>query len=339
MNIIYIEFELTDMDMNEFEKLMNLRKEYRNLDDKYKTPRFLKLYTKIYEYILSIPKDKIVLKQSLKYFCLYYIHCFLKAKYFYHWRERIYKLMTVKYGSTEFRKYELLYGQKAKEFFNEYLKNQSETYIEHYGCHPFQSEEVKEKLRNIFLERYGCENPFQVEEVKERIRQTNLERYGCENPNQSAEVIAKRRNTNIVKYGCEYGPWVCNKNNHSRIADEFCTNLYTKLPDDIKPYCIFFKKSNKEYMLEGNGKKYFYDFTIFMESIKVIVEFDGLYWHGLLEGQKDVRGVPVEEVWISDYEKERLAEMNGFKVIRVREDEYMVDKEMILGRVMEEILK
>ena len=115
--------------------------------------------------------------------------------------------------------------------------------------------------------------------------------------------------------------------------------LYTKLSDDIKPYCIFQKKSNKEYMLEGNGKKYYYDFTIFMESIKVIVEFDGVYWHGLMEGQKEVRGVAVEEVWRMDYEKQRLAEDNGFMVIRVREDEYMVDKEEILNNIINLIMK
>ena len=426
----------------EFRDFLNRKKQYRDLDDIYKTSRFLQLYLKMYEYILSIPKDKIVHKKiqndyyRINALFLNYIQCFLKAKDFYHWRERLYKLMTEKICNTDYKKYELLYGQKAREFFDEYSEKRQKSYVktslERYGCenpwkskevrekirqtnlerhgvenpsqceevkerikqtnlkkrgcenpmqceevrerikqtnleryrveNPFQSEEVKEKIRNTNLERHGVENPFQSEEVKEKIRQTNIERhgvdhyskteefkeklrntsmkhYGVENPFQSEEVKEKIRQTNLERYGVEYPFQTSEYTNHSKIADEFCINLYTKLSDDIKPHTIFFKKSNKEYMLEGNGKKYFYDFTIFMESIKVIVEFDGLYWHGLLEGQKDVRGVPVEEVWISDYEKERLAEMNGFKVIRVREDEYVVNKEECINIIVEEIMK
>ena len=352
------------MNVNEFEKFLNRKKQYRDLDDIYKTPKFLMLYLKMYTYILSIPKDKIVIKKIQKYYTgityyfLDYILHFLKAKDFYHWRERLYKLMTENHEATSFKTYELLYGQKVNEFFNEYSEKRQKscvkTNLERYGCeYPWQSEEVKEKIKQTNLERHGVENPSQCEEVREKIIQTNLERRGCEYPLQSKEVREKIIQTNLERYGCKipsqnkevrekinntklkkYGNIFGNVNNHSKIADEFCTNLYTKLSDNIKPYTIFFKKSNKEYMLEITGKKYYYDFTISSEKIKLIIEFDGLYWHGLQEGQKDVRGIPVEEIWEMDKEKQKLAEDNGFKVIRVREDEYLKNKEEILQRVL-----
>ena len=400
------------MNIFEFEKFLSRKKVFRDLDDIYKTPKFLQLFLKMYEYILSIPKDKIVHVKIQKYYTgityyfLDYILLFLKAKDFYHWRERLYKLMTEKIGSKNFKKFELLYGQKAKEFFNEglekrrntclrkygvdnysktkeYKEKYTKTCINHYGCeNPMQSEEIKEKSRKTNLKRRGCEYSLQSKEVREKIIQTNLERYGTEYPMQSEKVKEKFTNTCIEKYGCEnpfqnkevrekftntcmkkyrcahpsqnkevrekinntklkkYGNIFGNvvQNNHSKIADEFCANLYTKLPDDIKPYCIFFKKSNKEYMLEMTGKKYFYDFTISSESIKVIIEFDGLYWHGLKKDQKFVKchnkEVPVEEIWEMDEEKQKLAEDNGFRVIRVREDEYLKNKEKTLKRVL-----
>ena len=396
---------------------LNRKKQYRDLDDIYKTSRFLQLYLKMYEYILSIPKDKIVVKGINKYndyagVLINYIHCFLKSD-FYHWRERLYKLMTEKHEATSFKTYELLYGQRAREFFDEYLEKRQkscvktnlerygvenpsqfeevkekkkQTSMKHYGVeYPFQSEEVKEKYRSTSMKHYGVENPMQCEEVRERIKQTNIERHGVdhyskteefkekfrntsikrygvehpsqseevrertkrtnierhgvENPFQSEEVKEKIKQTNLERHGCEYGFQTSEYTNHSRIADEFCMELYTKLPEDIKSYCIFFKKSNKEYMLEDNGKFFKYDFTIFSESIKVIVEFDGLYWHGLKKDQKFVKGIPVEEIWEMDKEKQRLAEMNGFKVIRVREDEYLKNKEEILNNIINLIMK
>ena len=327
-------------------KTMNFeaRKEYRNLDDKYKTPKFLQLYTKMYEYMLSISKNKIVLKQSLKYFCLYYIHCFLKAKNFYHWRERIYTLLTQKNLCNTIKQYELLYGiQNAKIHFNEIRNKVTQTNLERYDCeNAMQNVKVKQKGIQTNLERYGCKNPMQCKEVRQKVIRTNLERYGCENPYQAEEVKEKIENTLYERYGVRSVAGI-SRGTKSSIADEFCINLYTKLSDDIKPYCIFFKKSNKEYMLEMTGKKYYYDFTILTKKIKLIIEFDGVYWHGLMEGQKFVKchnkEVPVEEIWEMDKEKQKLAEMNGFKMIRVREDEYMVDKEKTLERVLEIVCK
>jgi len=68
----------------------------------------------------------------------------------------------------------------------------------------FQSEEVKEKIMQTNLERYGVEYPSQSEEVQEKVRQTNLERYGVENPSQSEEVKEKKKQTNLERRGVEH---------------------------------------------------------------------------------------------------------------------------------------
>lgn len=58
--------------------------------------------------------------------------------------------------------------------------------------YPSQSNEIKRKTINTFIEKYGVENPLQSEEIKERIKKTNLEKYGAYNYNSSNYAKNKR---------------------------------------------------------------------------------------------------------------------------------------------------
>lgn len=62
----------------------------------------------------------------------------------------------------------------------------------------------KLKATQTNLEKYGVENPFQSEEIKNKIKQKNLEKYGVENPSQSPEIHQKKIETSLKNYGCEY---------------------------------------------------------------------------------------------------------------------------------------
>ena len=96
---------------------------------------------------------------------------------------------------------------------------------EKYGGIGNASEEIKEKVTQTNLERYGYESIFhskekQIEikkikqekyksgsekqkEIYDKIKQTNLEKYGVENPFQSEEIKNKIKRTNLEKYGTE----------------------------------------------------------------------------------------------------------------------------------------
>jgi hypothetical protein len=52
--------------------------------------------------------------------------------------------------------------------------------------------------------KYGCENTFQSEKIKEKIRQTNQEKLGVDYPQQNKEVKAKTNKTCKEKYGYAY---------------------------------------------------------------------------------------------------------------------------------------
>lgn len=58
--------------------------------------------------------------------------------------------------------------------------------------------ETNKKIASI---RYGVDNVFQSEEIKNKIKQTMVERYGVEHPSYSLELLEKKKNNNIEKYG------------------------------------------------------------------------------------------------------------------------------------------
>jgi len=66
---------------------------------------------------------------------------------------------------------------------------------------PFAWDDVKEKIRETFLDKHGVENPQQVPEIRERTRATNLERYGVEETLASPEIRKSIRATNEERYG------------------------------------------------------------------------------------------------------------------------------------------
>ena len=80
-----------------------------------------------------------------------------------------------------------------------------QTNLERYGCeHPAQTKKIKDKIKQTNLETYGCENVFQNKGIKDKIKQTCIERYGCENPMQLKEVKEKIKQTNLERYKCKY---------------------------------------------------------------------------------------------------------------------------------------
>lgn len=66
--------------------------------------------------------------------------------------------------------------------------------------------EVKEKINNTNLRKYGCKNPFGNKDIQQKIRDTNLKKYGVKVPTQNPQIKEKAKKTCLKKYGVEnYG--------------------------------------------------------------------------------------------------------------------------------------
>lgn len=83
-----------------------------------------------------------------------------------------------------------------------FWKKHVDTSLEKYGCiYPFQSKEVKEKIKQTNLERYGHEYITQVENIKEKSRETKIERYGnpgYNNPQKISETWKEKEDLSDV---------------------------------------------------------------------------------------------------------------------------------------------
>lgn len=77
-----------------------------------------------------------------------------------------------------------------------------ETCLQKYGKKmygTFGSEEYNALIK----ERYGVDNVFQSEIIKNKIKETNKQKYGAEYASQTEEVKQKAKNTCLQKYGVE----------------------------------------------------------------------------------------------------------------------------------------
>lgn len=84
-----------------------------------------------------------------------------------------------------------------------YIKR-DEIGIKDYGVtNPFARKDVKDKIKQQNIDKYGCEAFTQTEEFKEKAAKTNLERYGTEHAMQSEEIKAKHREVCMDKFGYE----------------------------------------------------------------------------------------------------------------------------------------
>lgn len=177
-----------------------------------------------------------------------------------------------------------------------------QTCLEKYGTTQFMKTEKFIIKRNESL---NCDNPFQNENIKNKIKETKLKRYGSETYNN----ISKMNRTKLEKYGNE---WYSNRetalntikekyNINKDITSPFeiteiskkalgHTNNMTKPEKKLNEFLIN-RKFNFKYAYECNGKNF--DFAIFDNNeLKILIEIDGLYYHGLLEDSngKHVRG-------------------------------------------------
>lgn len=90
-------------------------------------------------------------------------------------------------------------GRKAAQSKTE------QTNLQKYGViNPFQSEEIKLKIKETNMQNLGVEHPLQSEIIKNKIKQTCIGKFGTENPMQNDEVKEKAKETNIKKYQTPY---------------------------------------------------------------------------------------------------------------------------------------
>ena len=241
-----------------------------------------------------------------------------------------------------------------------------------------------EKGNEIWKSKVLSDNPFSREDVKEKIHQTNLKKYGVEYAAQSKDVKEKQRQTMLQKYGVEHNSQIDNfhKNllngcyeklvdklskynlelitpkeeykgvNHSqsgmgyyKMRCTICNNIFDYKFNFCKdltcacPHCNPFYRSRGEKEINEFVSKFFVTKTndrtilngneldILIPSKNIAIEYNGLFWHSENRGKN------------SNYhlDKTNACEERGIRLIQIFEDEW-VDKKRIVKNRLKNIL-
>lgn len=211
-------------------------------------------------------------------------------------------------------RYKLMVSKQDKDAIRKHLK---ETMQERYGVdNAMQLPGVIDKMKQTNLEKYGTEWYRQTDEYKEKVKQTSLEKYGVAHYLQSQEVINKRIETVKQKYGAnnvfasDYGKrkvreimmqkyGVINPSQYKQFKKAATrsarsSKLEQRISQLLVNYHITFERSH--FIKKG---EYSHEFDFYIPKYKLLIDADGLYYHGYLD---DPDGERVRE----DYDEVRL---------------------------------
>jgi len=261
------------------------------------------------------------------------------------------KQIQEKIKKTNIKKYGVAYPLQSKKI-QEKVK---QTNLKKYGVeNPMQDAQIREKASQTLEKNYGVPYFSQSKRIQRKIKQTNLERYGVENPAQSKDIQDKTRQTNFIKYYNSLVDKLSDKIRPLFNVDDYrgiyakykwqcltcgtifednlisgkiprCPNCFPKLNNTSK-YEDDIENWLKSYNLDikRNIKIEKREIDIFLPGFQLGIEFDGLYWHGEIVGQKG-KGYHLH--------KTELAKKHNINLIHIFEDEW-IDKQNIVKSII-----
>lgn len=203
---------------------------------------------------------------------------------------------------------------------NEEIKEKiKQTNLKKYGYEiASKSDIVKEKVKQTNLERYGIENYTQTEEYNIRNKKISLEKYGTEHYLQSEIVKNKRKETMLDKYGVEYPLQV--QEFKEKAANSFYKNGSIKTSNQQLEIYNLLKENNYKVELNYPVSNINLDVAIFIDDIKIDLEYDAWYWHQ--DKQKDRR-------------RDEFLKSQDWKILRIKSGH----KIPMLEQIEEQIIK
>jgi hypothetical protein len=237
-------------------------------------------------------------------------------------------------------------------------KLKEQAYISKFGVdNPSKSKEVKKKIENSFIERYGA-NPFAIKSVRERIKKTNIEKYGSEHPLSSNSTLREKiYSDNLEKFIKKYGTFKVKKydtfkdgnatleckvcqtdfeiskwNLHQRTKYNYTASPCTKcnpigsassthpenfIRDFLDSAGVNYLERDRKSLKTGK------EIDFFLPELGIGIETNGLYWHSDLFKEPSYH-----------YDKMKSAEEQNIKLINIFEDEINLKPELVKGRLM-----
>ena len=209
------------------------------------------------------------------------------------------KIITLQKYNKNIQKYNVYTCSEKCSFFKKIATNN-----EQYGCdYTFQSEIIKNKIKETCIKKYGVEKPHQNKEIREKFyktceflykdknynnrikyKLTCLNRFGVDNPSKNEDIKKKRKETCIKKYGVD------NPTKNENIFYKIHKNSLKKYNYNSKIYYQgtyekdfldkYYNNNNKiirGLTIKYNNRNYYSDF--FLPDYNLIVEIKSTYWY------------------------------------------------------------
>ena len=234
------------------------------------------------------------------------------------------------------------------------------TVKEKYGVDNIsQNKKIRDKAKQTNLERYGVDIPLKLQSIQDKKKKTLLEKYGVDNIFKSKDYIKGKFeetydrliNSDRIKNKVEF---LFNKEEYSGVDKSYqfkclkCVNTFQgKLDDGKTPRCPVCNPyinngtsisereiyefvlthcpdsiSNDRTVLSGK------ELDIYIPSKKIAIEFNGLYWHSELSGNKT-----------KDYHLDKYEKCNslGIQLIQIFEDEWINKQEIVKSMILSKL--
>lgn len=144
----------------------------------------------------------------------------------------------------------------------------------------------------------------------------------------SEDSLAKQKRTLLQNHGVTNAYFLSKRRTTSKAQVEILSHLTGTLPN--------FDFEGEKFFSSGSHRYYI---DIFSEQLKMVIEYNGDYWHcnpthysGSFFHPK--KGKTASEIWCEDEKRLSTLEENGYRTFTVWETEYSRDRSGVLKRLV-----
>ncbi len=246
-----------------------------------------------------------------------------------HFRSMIYgynKHCSQECSSADPARYEKIKQTRKEKYGDEHYNNRekaTKTYLEKYGVeNPFQSEDIKSKIKQVYQTKYGVDYPSQSPQIQDVRKINALKKYGVDHHSKLKNIQEKIINSNRINYlskdsgligydenglqirkcphpecdKCAQKQYIISAH-HKKSRDEWniepCTNILpiqhsrNKGTEIEKFICDVLDEYNIEYQTNVRGVISPQELDIYIPSKKIAVECNGIFWHSQNNGKNN----------------------------------------------------